>query len=55
MFALAALAAVYLWRQWFGKGKTGGCGKCGGCDSKPKRDEPQLVQIDLSGSWNGKK
>ncbi|PQV65411.1 Virus attachment protein p12 family protein [Abditibacterium utsteinense] len=50
VFILVALAAAYLFRQWFGPSKSGGCGKCGGCET-PKKTETPLVQIDLGGSW----
>jgi uncharacterized membrane protein YjdF len=55
VFIIVALAAVYLIRSWFVSSKSGGgCGKCSGakgCASKAAPSEPQLVQIDLGGSW----
>ena len=55
VFAIVALAAIYLIRSWFSASKSGGgCGKCSGgtgCASKAVPSEPQLVQIDLGGSW----
>ncbi len=58
VFAIVACAAAYLIRHWMltAKGEGGGCGKCssgGNCASKAKATlaEPQLVQIDLGGSW----
>lgn len=55
VFAIVALAAVYLVRSWLVSSKSGGgCGKCSGgagCASKAVPSEPQLVQIDLGGSW----
>lgn len=59
VFAIVACAAIYLVRHWTLTAKgEGGCGKCsgngGGCASKAKAQpsEPQLLQIDLGGSWN---
>ncbi|RYX85869.1 hypothetical protein EON83_03695 [bacterium] len=55
VFFIAACAAAYLIRHWTVTAKSGGgCGKCSGganCASKSKAAEPQLVQIDLGGSW----
>jgi hypothetical protein len=54
VFGIVAVAAGYLGRTWFFTAKgTGGCGKCSSCPSSsaPKNQEPQLVQIDLGGSW----
>lgn len=55
VFAIVALAATYLVRDWLVASKSGGgCGKCAGsktCASKTPSAEPQLVQIDLSCSW----
>ena len=56
VFAIVACAAIYVVRHWIlsAKGEAG-CGKCsgGGCASKTKTApvQPQLVQIDLNGSW----
>lgn len=57
VFAIVACAASYLIRGWlFSSQSGGGCGKCSGakgCASKAQvKVEPQLVQIDLGGSWN---
>lgn len=54
VFFVVACAAAYLVRNWVVSSRSGGgCGKCssGGCSSKAKTVEPQLVQIDLGGSW----
>lgn len=53
VFALVALAAVYLVRSWLVSSREGGgCGKCsGGKSCASKTSEPQIVQIDLNGSW----
>ncbi len=53
VFAIVALAATYLVRDWLRASKSdGGCGKCHSCPSKaPAKPEAQLVQIDLGGSW----
>jgi len=53
VFAIVALALAYLVRNWLVASKSGGgCGKCSGCpSSKAPQKEPQLVQIDLGGTW----
>ena len=56
VFFIVACAAAYLVRQWVVSSKSGGGGgKCSGsgCATKAKAKsvEPQLVQIDLGGSW----
>ncbi|BCM93697.1 hypothetical protein IAD21_05588 [Abditibacteriota bacterium] len=57
VFAIVAGAAIYLVRHWILTAKgEGGCCKCSGgngCATKAKAKpaEPQLVQIDLGGSW----
>jgi hypothetical protein len=55
VFAIVACAAAYLVRQFLMTAKgEGGCGKCssnGNCASKATPAQPQLVQIDLGGSW----
>ena len=54
VFTIVALAATYLVRDWLHASKSGGgCGKCHSCPSSktPAKAEPQLVQIDLGGSW----
>ena len=53
VYLSVAGAAFYLGRSWFLASKgEGGCGSCGGCSSKKaEAPAPQLVQIDLGGSW----
>ncbi len=59
VYFIVAGAAIYLVRHWLLTSKGNGCGGCGGCPSAPKNQtkqaEPQLVQIDLGGSWKANK
>ena len=52
VYLIVGGAATYLVRHLFltTRGDKS-CGGCGGCSKAPKKAEPQLVQIDLSGSW----
>ena len=58
VFLLVGGAAAYLgrhlWRTTSGQKGCGSCGGGSGCVSKTKAAEPQLVQIDLGGSWKAK-
>ncbi len=55
VYFIVAGAAFYVGRGWYLSSKEGGggCGGCksGGCASKKTEAPPQLVQIDLGGSW----
>jgi len=55
VYAIVVGAVVYLGRTWWSASKSGGCSGCKSCASSDKSKaapkEPQLVQIDLGGSW----
>jgi hypothetical protein len=55
VFGAVIAAAGYLGRYWWQSANGGGCSSCKSCSSTKKEmsapKEPQLVQIDLGGSW----